>query len=121
MSNDTNNSGYSAFLPVLLLSVSLLTFLTLNITMAVRQRMAAVRLSEQMNVQLRQAQEAEEKLRLMMTDLVQISKTSPRAKEIVKKFQISFTPDASAKPAATPDTKPDTKPEGEPAQTTPKP
>lgn len=99
MSTENTKSGYSAFVPLLLVALSVLVFMGWNLSLATQQTQAGRRLSEQLDEQLTQSKQAEEKLRVMMTDLVALSGTNPRAMAIVKKFQISFTPAPAATPA----------------------
>ena len=92
MSTKNESAAFGPFLPILLLCVSLLLWFSWNLNLTVQQRTNGQRLSEQLDQQLSQAAEAENKLRVMMADLVQLSETNASAKAIVKKFNISFTP-----------------------------
>lgn len=95
MSDTDSNSGFSAFLPIVLLSIALLTSLTWSLSQAVRQQMTGQRVAEQLEQQKLQAADMENKLRLMMADLVILAQDDKGADAIVKKFKIAFTPATS--------------------------
>ncbi|MDA1044229.1 MAG: hypothetical protein O3C57_03285, partial [Verrucomicrobia bacterium] len=102
MNNANAKSEFSVFLPVTLLAVALLTSLTWDLTQSVRQRMSGQRVADQQGLQIQQAAEMENKLRVVMEDLVILSKENAGALDIVTKFQIAFTPSAQQVAAQTP-------------------
>ena len=108
MSTKNEPAGFGPFLPILLVCVSLLLWFSWNLNLTIQQRMNGQQLSDQLDQQLSQAAEAENKLRVMMADLVQLSETNASAKTIVTTFNISFTRGANAEPpsGATPDAAP---------------
>ena len=94
MNTTTQDTVPSAFLPVCLVALSSVILLTWNLIIVVNQHSAAVRISSQQEVQLAQAIQAETKLKQMMSDLVELSKTDTDAETIVKRYGIAFTPPA---------------------------
>ncbi len=102
MSDPTPRPAFGSFLPLLLLALSSLIFLTWNLTVAVQQHEAGLRIADQQQEQLTQATAVESRLRQMMQDLVDLAGRNADAAAIVKKYGISFRGPAAAAAAAAP-------------------
>ena len=102
MDNPTPAKQFSAFLPVCLLAISSLLILFWNLKIVRDQHAASVQFVAQLDTQLAQALQAEVKLKQMMADLLDISKTDTDAATIVKRYGISFSPTPAATTAPTP-------------------
>lgn len=101
MSTLSTEKTFSPFLPVLLLSFCLLALLSWNLYLVANQHTEAQRGKEQLLVQLDQAVRTEQRLKLLMTDLIELSKQDKEAEEIVSRYKIAFTPQAKTEtPAA---------------------
>jgi hypothetical protein len=92
-------ASFSAFLPLCLLSLSLVIILGWQMTVSVQQYIATIRMADQQGVMADQAAQTERKLQAMMTDLLQLANTDPEAKAIVTKYRIKMN--GMDKPAAT--------------------
>ena len=121
--HEMENPSFSPFWPVCLMGISLVVFLAWQMTAAVQQYIALLRLGDHQVVLQNQAQEAETKLKETMVDLILLAKTDPEAKAIVTKHGIKYNPnEADAKPVQT--LKPEPKPKAkakEAAKPAPKP
>ena len=89
---DENTTLFTPFWPLCLMAVSLAVFLGWQVTMAARQYVALLRLADQQTVLAGQAAQAEGKLKAMMMDLLELSKTDADARAIVSKYGIKFNP-----------------------------
>ena len=96
MSDPVQEQQFSAFLPVSLVALSSVILLTWNMIIVGNQHSNAVRISAQQDIQLAQAAQAEVKLKQMMSDLVDLSKSDTDAETIVKRYGIAFTPAPNA-------------------------
>lgn len=97
---------FSAFLPVLLLTLGVAIVLIWNLWIALNQHSAGVQIRARQDVQIQQAAQLEGKLRAMMGDLVDLARTDTDAAAIVKRYRIAFSPpDRSVPPVPTPSTK----------------
>lgn len=96
MNNPTPEKSFSAFLPVTLITLSIIILLGWNLHIAIRQHMNGVRILAQQDAQLDQATQAEAKLQQMLTDLVAMAKDDAEAQAIVKRHGIAFTPPKNA-------------------------
>ena len=98
------------FLPLALLSTSLLIVLTWNVYTGAREHYAALRTRDQLEQAGQQALQAEEKIKALFVDLLALAPTDPHAREVVQKYNVRFTPPAgtaAAAPATAPAAKPD--------------
>lgn len=95
---------YSGFWPLVMVASSIIVILGWNLVMALQQRSDAARVHVQQEVLAAQATQAEARLKAMMDDLLELSKTDPEAVAIVKKYGIKYNPPAQG--AAAPVTKP---------------
>lgn len=103
MNNSLPEKSFSAFPAVMLLALSLVILLAWNLFIVVNQYRVGTSISAQMDVQIEQAAQTEEKLKLIMGDLVDLAKTDTDAETIVKRYKIAFNPGAKpAKPATAP-------------------
>lgn len=87
--------SYSPFLPLLLLSAAIITLFAWNLMMTINQHSNGVRLSMQQDLQMAEANRTELKLRAIMTDLIELSKTDQDAEKIVKHYKIAINQDAA--------------------------
>jgi len=88
---------FSPFLPILLLAFCMLSLLSWNLFLVLNQRTEGQRLVAQLDLQLNQAAKTEQKLQVIMSDLLELAKQDKQAAEIVSRYKIAFTP--PAKPA----------------------
>jgi len=93
---------FSPFLPMLLLALCLLSLLSWNLFLVVNQRAEGQRLVAQLDLQLKQAAQTEQKLQVIMADLLELAKQDTQAAEIVSRYKIAFTPPAKTAKPATP-------------------
>lgn len=103
MNNQSAEKTFSAFPAILLIALSVAILLAWNLYQMNLVRSNSIRISAQQDVQLTQARQTEEKLRLMMTDLVKLAKSDADAQAIVKRYNIAFKdsePDQASAPAA---------------------
>lgn len=91
--------SYSSFLPLCLISISMIIIFGWQMTVSVQQYIATIRIADQQVVMADQAAQAESKLQAMMTDLLQLSTTDSEAKSIVTKYRVKLNAD---KPGAVP-------------------
>jgi prophage DNA circulation protein len=84
--------------PLLVLAVSLALTLAGNLAVAIQQRISAIRLRDQQSVLAAQSQAAEDKLKALMMDLLDLAKKDDDARGLVKKYNIAFN--APPAPAA---------------------
>lgn len=89
---------YSAFIPLVLIALSVIILFAWNLMVALNQHSAGVRISAQQELQVTQAAQTEEKLKAMMTDLVELAKSDTDAETIMKRYKIAFTPPAKTPP-----------------------
>lgn len=105
MKNQPAEKTFSAFPAILLIAMSVAILLAWNVYQIALVRSNSIRILAQQDVQLAQAGQTEEKLRLMMADLVELAKSDADAHAIVKRYNIAFNnaaPDQAAPPAAPP-------------------
>ena len=93
MNNQPDTTSYSAFLPVVLISLGVILLFSWNLMIAINQHSAGVRISAQQELQLAQATQTEQKLKTMMTDLLELSKTDKDADAIIKHYKIAINKD----------------------------
>jgi short-subunit dehydrogenase involved in D-alanine esterification of teichoic acids len=96
MNTSPNNHSFSSFLPLVLIALGVIVLFSWNLTMALNQHSNGIRISAQQELQLAQAAQTEDKLKIMMSDLVELSKSDTNAETIVKRYKIAFTPPAKA-------------------------
>jgi hypothetical protein len=107
--SETNVALRTPFWPLVLLALSMATFLGWQVMLSQRQHTALLQLAGQQTLLVGQAKQTESRLQAMMMDLLTLSKTDPNAKAIVNKFGIKYNPAPSA--VRLPDvTQPRTKP-----------
>ncbi|MEI6514707.1 MAG: hypothetical protein WCO77_01910 [bacterium] len=109
MNSTLQESTPSVFLPISLIALSSIVLLTWNLIIVVNQHYNGVRISAQQEIQFAQAMQTETKLKQMMSDLVDLSKTDTGAETIVKRYRIAFTPQAGNPDTQTPVKKAPTK------------
>jgi len=113
---EQTQQGHSAFVPVLLTLISFLMILGWTLTVTVRQSVNLQDVKFQVWQATTQSVQAEEKLKAMLSDLVDLSKEDPAAAAIVKQYKIkqnapaAVAPTTTLKPAAKPTVKPEAKP-----------
>lgn len=90
MNNQPEIKSFSAFLPVVLIAVGIITLLSWNLLLAINQHSAGVRISAQQELQMTQAAQTEQKLKAMMSDLLELSKTDKDADAIIKRYKIAL-------------------------------
>lgn len=90
MNNKSPEITFSAFPAVMLIAASVAILLAWNLYQTSVARSNGIRVSAQQEIQLTQAVQTEEKLRLMMTDLVELAKSDADAKSIVTRYNITF-------------------------------
>lgn len=86
----------SAFLPTLMIGLSLLAMLSWQVFLGVRQYRSGLEVVDRQVVLTAQAAQAEEFLQTLMMDLIELAKTDVAARDIVQRYNISFTPPAAA-------------------------
>jgi len=95
MTDSTARPVFGAFVPVLLLALSVFVFLAGDVAVAFQQHLAGLRIADQQQQQFAQAAAIEDRLRQIMQDLVVLGDRNPEAAVIVKKYGISFRPSAA--------------------------
>ncbi len=90
---------FNPFWPVSLIAVSLLVVLVWNTLLAVQQWHGGYRISVQQEIAVAQTVQAEDKLKAMMMDLIELSKRDQDAKSIVKKYNVTFNQPLATAPA----------------------
>ena len=93
MNNQPAQKSYSAFLPLVLIALGVILLFSWNLSIALNQQAAGVRISAQQDLQLAQAAQTELKLKTMMTDLLELSKTDKEAEAIIKRYKIAINKD----------------------------
>ncbi|MEI7881162.1 MAG: hypothetical protein WCI95_09835 [bacterium] len=93
MNNQPAPKSYSAFLPLVLIALGVILLFSWNLSIALNQQTAGVRISAQQDLQLAQAAQTELKLKTMMTDLLELSKTDKEAEAIIKRYKIAINKD----------------------------
>ena len=93
MNNQPAQKSYSAFLPLVLIALGVILLFSWNLSIALNQQTAGVRISAQQDLQLAQAAQTELKLKTMMTDLLELSKTDKEAEAIIKRYKIAINKD----------------------------
>lgn len=88
MDHPEPKADFSAFAPTCLLGVSLVILLGWNLYAMTVQRGVASRALEQQMLQLAQAAQVEEKLKVMMSDLLVLAVDDADARAIVQKYNI---------------------------------
>lgn len=89
----------SAFLPIVLLGISVLLFNLFQLSMLMPQRTQLQRIISQNEQAVAQSREVQGKLQKIVEDLVNISKDNKDAQAIITKYNISVRPNGAA-PAA---------------------
>lgn len=105
MNSQSAKGTFSAFPAILLVAASVAILLVWNLYQIALVRSNGLRISAQQDIQLAQAGQTEEKIRLMMTELVELAKRDADAKAIVTRYNIVFNnpvPDPAAPLAAAP-------------------
>lgn len=100
MSDSTARPLFGPFVPVLLLALSLTVLLTWEVSVAVQQHVAGLRVADQQQQQFAQAAALENRLRQILQDLVELGGRNAEAAAIVKRYGISFGAPTGAAPAA---------------------
>ena len=99
----TISSGPTAFWPVVLVTVSLISILTWQVTVANEVKDHVTQLRDQQVKLVEQSKRMQAGLQKFARDLVDLSKSDPDAKAIVDKYGISINaPAGAAAPAASP-------------------
>lgn len=93
---------FSAFLPVLVLSLALGVILVWTLVVSVYEYSAANRQRDQLVTAQFQAAGVEQKIKSLMEGLLTLAETDPDAKAIAEKYQIKFNPPASGTQPLTP-------------------
>jgi len=97
MNTTPTEKTFSAFIPMVLIAVGMIILLSWNLYIVTGQNTSGVQISAQMNTQIEQARQTEQKLQQIMTDLVTLAKTDADADAIVKRYKIVYTSPAKAK------------------------
>lgn len=87
---------FSPFLPMALVTVSVLIFLGWQTAQSVRQHATLIRLSDRQELLASQAAQTENQLQALMMDLLQLAKTDEDARAIAAKYNIKFNPPQTA-------------------------
>jgi hypothetical protein len=82
----------SFFWPVFLPSLAFAVFMAWQVTIGVRQYLNLIRLEEQQTLLAGQAAQSENQLRALMMDVLALSETNKAAAEIMRKYNVKFTP-----------------------------
>lgn len=98
MSDSTTRPLFGPFLPILLLALSIFVLLTWEMTVAVQQHMAGLRVADQQQQDFAKAATIENRLRQILQDLVELGERNPDAAIIVKRYGISFGGSAGGAP-----------------------
>jgi hypothetical protein len=93
MNDQPSIKSYSAFTPIVLISSGVILLYSWNLMITLKQQAAAMRISAQQDVQLAQVVQTEQKLRTMMTDLLDLAKTDKDAEGIIKRYKIAIHKD----------------------------
>jgi hypothetical protein len=110
---------FNPFWPIVFMAVSLGLVLLWNLVASIRGYAAALRMEDQQTLASAQAFDAEEKLKVLMMELLVLAKQDPDAKTIADKYQIRYNaPVTPAAPVATP---PTPAPAAKPAPAAPEP
>ena len=96
MHTQPDEKSYSAFLPVVLITLGISILFSWNLMIAINQHSNGVRISIQQELQLTRAAQTEEKLKIIMSDLVELSKSDKDAEMIVTRYKIAFTSPATS-------------------------
>ena len=101
MNLQSSEKTYSAFCPVLLIAASVIILLAWNLNQMLAVHSNGVRINAQLEAQMGQAAQTEERLRVMMADLVELAKSDTDAETIIKRYKIAFSaPPKGTAPAA---------------------
>jgi hypothetical protein len=101
MNPDQNRQPHSSFWPLALLAVSFCILLVWQVTVSAQQYLNGIRLRDQQVALAQQATQAEENLKNMMMELLDMAKTDADALAITKTHRITYN--APAQPALPPD------------------
>jgi hypothetical protein len=82
--------SYSAFLPVVLIALGIISLFSWNLIISLQQHSSGLRISIQQELQLTQATQTEVKLKAMMSDLIELSKQDKDAQKIVTRYKIAI-------------------------------
>lgn len=102
MNSQPAEKSSSLFIPFLLLGLGVIVLFGWNLWIAASQHAEGIRISAQQEVDGAQAARLEERLKLMMEDLVALAKTDTEAAAIVTRYKIAFTPPGQAPAAKAP-------------------
>jgi len=105
MNSQPSDKSFSAFPALFLIAASVIILLSWNASQMLSVHSNGVRISVQQDLQLTQASQTEEKLKQMMSDLVELSKSDTDAETIVKRYKIVFnnpTPTKAVTPTPPP-------------------
>jgi cell division protein FtsB len=94
--------SFSAFLPVVLLSLSFCVILVWTLVVSVYEYSALLRQRDKQNEAQLQAVNVEEKMKALMIDLLSLAETDPDAKAIAEKYQVRFNAPAGGTQPLTP-------------------
>lgn len=82
-------SGPNMFWPMFFMALALAVMLGWNLTIVIRQYVAGLRMLDRQMLASVQAVQVEERLKSLLTDLIELSKTDPDAKDIVVKYRVT--------------------------------
>jgi hypothetical protein len=100
--NPFDRMVFNPFWPIAFLAVSLGLVLLWNLVASIRGYAAALRLEDQQTMASAQAFDAEEKLKVLMMELLVLAKQDPDAKAIADKYQIRYNAPVPAETPAAP-------------------
>jgi hypothetical protein len=92
MNDQTNSPGFSTFLPVAMLAISILIYVGWNLSAVVNVRSEGQRLEKQLKQQRLQAESAEINLQLIVGDLVALAQTNATAGALIEQLGITVAP-----------------------------
>ncbi|HEY6166390.1 MAG TPA: hypothetical protein VI454_00030 [Verrucomicrobiae bacterium] len=86
-----NNSGASAFLPVLLVSLSVLIFVSWQFRLVWKQQAGLKEVQKSRETLVKQSQAVQNDLQKLAVGLLELAKTDPEASALVQKYGIAQT------------------------------
>lgn len=92
--------SFSPFWPFILVVISVIAFMSWQISIGVRQYLQGVRFAEQQELMASQAADVEAKFQALIMDVLELAKNNPEVDAVVRNYNIRFTPSAAERAAA---------------------
>jgi hypothetical protein len=97
---ETSTAFFSPFWPIFFIALSMIIFLSWQLSIGVRQYLNGARIADQQEALAAQAMQIESNFQALIMDVLELAPQNADIQSIVNNYNIRFTPPAAATDAA---------------------